>query len=79
MEDYYELTFKDSVLNETDLRFIIEGLNEDIKLNVRGVDGFLTPLYLTPPHSEYDFIQLNYLTIVLGTLEQTVKMKFDIV
>ena len=75
MEDYYELTFKDSVLNETDLHFIIE----DIKLNVRGVDGFLTPLYLTPPNSEYCFIQLNYLTIVLGTIEQTVKMKFDIV
>ena len=74
MEDYYELT-----LNETDLHFIIEGLNEDIKLNVRGVDGFLTPLYLTPPNSEYCFIQLNYLTIVLGTIEQTVKMKFDIV
>ena len=74
MEDYYELS-----LNETNLHFIIEGLNEDIKFNVRGIDVFMTPLYLEPPHSEYDFSQLNYLTVVLITLEQTVKMKFDII
>ena len=74
IEDYYELT-----LNETDLRGVIEDLDDDLKFNVRAVDAFMSPLYLTPPNSEYDFLQLNYLTVVSITLDQTAKMKFEII
>ena len=66
-------------MNETNLRRVIEALDGDLKFNVRGVDAFMTPLYLTPSNSEYDFLQLNYLTIALITLDQTMKMKFEII